>query len=484
MKHKLVSSLLYRTSIVFTALVMAIFPNTAAFAFDELFYSSNEILYYEPGTGCVEPGVSYSTRMDLPSLVGNDNAEKIWNFFIDKGLTAEQTAGIMGNIRKESNFEPDITEGDPSWAGAGFGIMQWTGQDKDGDGINDLDPRGPIRRTQLENAAKEAGVQPSDLSFQLAYAYQEIQGMQVGSFGVNNGRAVPGTTPEDDLWEAIKNQTDYTQVAILFHDGYLRSADSDEEIKSKRGGEYAKQALDSFRSLTGGSSGSTPVSKPSGGSAGCAPFAGGDLIQTLLAYAHPTYSEPRYPLNPEPKPAYLEAAKKAESEGKWVGGGTQEIGVPGIDCGGFVSLLLTQSGFEPDYNYGLDLGRGASNQEYGQQPWAEKYWTYLGRGKEINVSDLRPGDVAYSSGHTFIFVGQVDGFESQYASASYSYSGRSAGGWDDGVSWRAPMAAGSWDGGYESATNPDYVWYGRREGTPLPYGSTNRADPGQGVRES
>src|SRR5690606_18056597 len=151
-------------SIVFTALVMAIFPNTAAFAFDELFYSSNEILYYEPGTGCVEPGVSYSTRMDLPSLVGNDNAEKIWNFFIDKGLTAEQTAGIMGNIRKESNFEPDITEGDPSWAGAGFGIMQWTGQDKDGDGINDLDPRGPIRRTQLENAAKEAGVQPSDLS--------------------------------------------------------------------------------------------------------------------------------------------------------------------------------------------------------------------------------------------------------------------------------------------------------------------------------
>ena len=35
------------------------------------------------------------------------------------------------------------------------------------------------------------------------------------------------------------------------------------------------------------------------------------------------------------------------------------------------------------------------------------------------------------------------------------------------------MAGGS----FETATSPEYVWYGRREGTPPAYGSTDRSDP-------
>lgn len=465
MRHKPTTSFLYRTTIVFTALVMTVFPNITAFAFDELFYSSNDILYYEPGSACVNPGTSYTTRMDIATLTGSNNSEKIWNFLTHsrQGLSKEQAAGVMGNIGFNSGFKSDLEED-------GLGIMQWKEE----------------RREALESAAEDHGVPATDLGFQLSYMVQESQSRQVSSAVADQGLGSEGANE----WDTLKELENIEDATVFWRNNFEVSADSPDEVQDKETvlserGELSENAFTAYKDLSTTDQPGQPTSKtPAVRSGECSDFAGGDLIQTLLAYAHPTYSEPRYPLNPEPKPAYIEAAKKAESEGKWVGGGTQEIGVPGIDCGGFVSLLLTQSGFEPDYNYGLDLSRGASNQEYGQQPWAEKYWTYLGRGKEINVSDLRPGDVAYSSGHTFIFVGQVDGFESQYASASYSYSGRSAGGWNDGVSWRPPMAAGSWDGGYESATNPDYVWYGRREGTPPPYGSTNRADPGQGTRES
>jgi hypothetical protein len=168
-----------------------------------------------------------------------------------------------------------------------------------------------------------------------------------------------------------------------------------------------------------------------------------------MDYAWPNYHEGPYT---KEKPAYQEVATKLTKEGKWVGGGMAEIGIPAVDCGGFVSILLTQSGFEPNYNYGLDPAKGASNQQYGQLPWAQEHWTYLGNGGSINVSDLRPGDVAFTDGHTFVFVGQVNGFDSQYASASYSEGGAS------GTYWRAPMSAGT----YETATAPGYVWYGKR----------------------
>lgn len=39
-----------------------------------------------------------------------------WDFFISKGYTPEQTAGIMGNLKQEHNFNTD-----------GDGIAQWTG---------------------------------------------------------------------------------------------------------------------------------------------------------------------------------------------------------------------------------------------------------------------------------------------------------------------------------------------------------------------
>jgi hypothetical protein len=342
----------------------------------------------------------------------------------------------MGNIYQEAGFDPDLEEGN----GVGYGIVQWSFE----------------RRDALEDKASKLGVAVSDLGFQLAFMIDEAKSPPLLDF--NGLFDKYDASAEDNVWDLLKEQKSIEDATIVFHDGFERSNDYKTHGGIQHRIDYANEVFEKFS----GSSVKDSLAK-AGARAGddCNSFAGGDLIETLLAYAHPEYHPNNYsgPV-PPPKPAYLEVTTKLTKEGKWVGGGQSEIGIPGIDCGGFVSVLLTQSGFEPDYNFGLDEDRGSSNQEYGQLPWAKRNWSYLGTGGQINVSDLRPGDVAYSNGHTFLFVGQVNGFEGQYASASYSW-------------WRAPMSGGT----FETATSPEYVWYGRREGTPPAYGTTKMSDP-------
>ena len=60
---------------------------------------------------------------------------------------------------------------------------------------------------------------------------------------------------------------------------------------------------------------------------------------------------------------------------------------------------------------------------------------------------LQPGDVAMRTGHTFIFVGDIEGFDSNIASASYSANCNNA---------RSPMA------GRESITDSRLTWYRKK----------------------
>jgi hypothetical protein len=123
-------------------------------------------------------------------------------------------------------------------------------------------------------------------------------------------------------------------------------------------------------------------------------------------------------------PAYADAVNQSISEGRYVGGSV--AGVPGIDCGGFVTILVQNSGIAPDYN---DSKGNTSTQE----AWVRSHgWQLINDSVSsyVDTSLLQPGDVAFSSGHTFIYVGEIPGFNSVIASASYSYHGAG----------RAPMA--------------------------------------------
>ena len=90
---------------------------------------------------------------------GNSNKEKIWNFLISKGFTKEQTAGIMGNIRRESSkFDPTALNSH----GGAYGIIQW----KSG------------RKNNLKAYAEKNGKKYSDLELQLNFIMEELNGTE------------------------------------------------------------------------------------------------------------------------------------------------------------------------------------------------------------------------------------------------------------------------------------------------------------------
>ena len=198
----------------------------------------------------------------------------------------------------------------------------------------------------------------------------------------------------------------------------------------------------------GGSAGTDPCS--SGGGA-----ADGDLINYVRRYAWPEYHSPQFL---ERMPDYAEAVTRRDGDGLWVGGTVGDV--QGIDCGGFVTTILNESGFDPDYNYGGDKSKGASAILSGQIPYLRSHpdeWQLVNPSLGVAISDesdLTPGDVAFSGcygstlesidcEHTYLYIGEVEGFETHIASASYSERGNA----------RAPMS------GYEGIVRSDIVWF-------------------------
>lgn len=62
------------------------------------------------------------------SLTGTGIEQKAWNFMLENGYTEEQAAGVMGNIKRESQFNPFIAEGSTGTPNTsrGWGLVQWT----------------------------------------------------------------------------------------------------------------------------------------------------------------------------------------------------------------------------------------------------------------------------------------------------------------------------------------------------------------------
>lgn len=97
---------------------------------DEAFYSSNDILFYNPcATSCSDAGSG--TAADVTSLKGKNNGEKMFNFWVSTGLTSQQAAGITASMQLEAGFSPFRQETTQAWPGGGWGIAQFTGGQRD-----------------------------------------------------------------------------------------------------------------------------------------------------------------------------------------------------------------------------------------------------------------------------------------------------------------------------------------------------------------
>ena len=100
---------------------------------------------------------------------GNENENATLAYFQERGITDRNAlATIMGNIRQESTFIPNICEGGSrtSWSncGGGYGLIQWTSAN---------------RYYGLGAFANKYGGKPSDLHTQLRYLTNEVQWKQI-----------------------------------------------------------------------------------------------------------------------------------------------------------------------------------------------------------------------------------------------------------------------------------------------------------------
>lgn len=171
------------------------------------FYNGNDILLYDEKAQ--DPTICTAGS---GKLVGTTNKEKTWNYLRAKGLTAEQAAGIAGNLAQESSFVPDAQEDSKPWPSGGWGIAQWTGTRRtntSGTGIADAVQKASLPYT---NENTPANLVENLLAFELDYMWNEA--VKRGDIG-----ALKADT--EDLTE----EAAVREATISWHNNYEISAD-------------------------------------------------------------------------------------------------------------------------------------------------------------------------------------------------------------------------------------------------------------------
>lgn len=126
------------------------------------FYRRNDITGYDVcaqliADYCPPGGTATST---VPA--GGSNGEKLFKYLVNKGLTAKQAAGILGNVMQESGggtFNINPTATNPT-SGA-YGIVQWYA----------------ARKTGLISYASRMSKPASDLGIQMDFLWIELNGI-------------------------------------------------------------------------------------------------------------------------------------------------------------------------------------------------------------------------------------------------------------------------------------------------------------------
>ena len=200
-------------------------------------YKSLTAPFYDPNSG----DTSCSVNVDV-NLSGNDNAEKAFNYFVSKGLTPAQTAGILGNLMQESHINPEAQQdgsNDPfPKNNVGFGIAQWTYSG---------------RQQPLVDLAKSSGQPVTSLSVQLDYVWMELSG-------------TPPAANYSGALQSLKATSSVDAAVTSFEKNYEAAGDPQMANRLKYGQElFAKY---------GGSTGTTVTGNPADSASGCADVSG------------------------------------------------------------------------------------------------------------------------------------------------------------------------------------------------------------------
>lgn len=338
----------------------------------------------------------------------SDNPETALGYLMSAGngtkLTLAQAAGIVGNLQVESspNVDPRASNG------THHGIAQWDEANRWSNGV-------------VKFAADMNG-DPYDLAIQLRFLAWEM-GL------TDEWKDHPSTN--GGVADAVRATSTPEEAAEVFEATFERSGGS--ALDQRRAN--ARALHDKYKDSS--SLSSSGASLP-GTSAACSSGSGGAsaLQNYTLKYAwKELHHEPRT----QRKDDYVAAMDSAVKDGRYTDTPKSEE-MRGVDCGVFVTTLLYDSGFDKTYNFDAKGGGSAIQRE-----WAHGHWQFLGSanhtyepdGSKFTDDKLQPGDVAFSEGHVWIYVGEISGFESKYASASQGEKAPSAAG--EGFDWEGAV---------------------------------------------
>jgi hypothetical protein len=191
-----------------------------------------------PDANACSGGATAGVGGGLATLSGGDNQQKIFNFFKSKGLNGAAAAGIMGNMRAESRFNPAAAQTPRAWedlssrninhgGGGGVGLVQWDGG-----------RRPAVIKYLMSQGLTDADFhKPSDklLSGELGFVWKELS-TSYKSSTLNRLKSVSN------------NVSGAGKAAFYFHKYYEGSADSAAQIHNNR----VVPAQQLFKSLSNG----------------------------------------------------------------------------------------------------------------------------------------------------------------------------------------------------------------------------------------
>lgn len=313
-----------------------------------------------PATPAAPATTTTCCTNSAPKVTGADNPAKIWNYFIQAGVGAAGTAGILGNMSAEtSGFNPADEQRSGAWEDmsnrnineggkGGVGLVQWDGGRRPAV-IKYLLSHG-LTDAELHDKASE-----KLLLAELDYIMVELNGNYKSTL------------------TALKAEKDPAQAAYIFHKQYEVSADEPSAIKKNR-----MDPAVAFYNKYNGSQLSNPISGGTG-SGSCSSGQSADCTDVnAQGVAKILSCAKKY----DPV-SYVWGAGHAGAK-KWKDGCTTIGPSCGLDCSGLVNIAVYDA-------FGVDLMEDTSTER------TSSHWT------KIDISQVQPGDIVQpNTGHVEI----------------------------------------------------------------------------------
>lgn len=355
-------------SIVSLTLISSLMP-LSVFAIDQAFYSSNDILFYDPTdtNACATSGSVSSTGSI--SLEKSDALQHIFQTLINGGMNTVQASAVMGNMYGESSFNAGVNE---SGGGPGYGLVQWSFG----------------RRTNLEAYATAQGKPVSDVDLQLSFLLKEYNESYKSRLDKSDFATSSDIAAATTAWMRI------FEAPLMYPDNDPAGLNSKRiPAAEKVYGFYSNLAVSTS---TSSSTASTSCSAVGNG------VVAGSIVKTAIGLAQPQPVSNGTTSLTQATQAFQDAKAKYNPT------------TDPTDCGGFVATVMLSSGVDPNYP-----NVGTSKQYDYVQAHPEKYTVIHPQ----SVADLQPGDILITAaaGHTMIYVGSDGG---QYPAVDASLYGR------------------------------------------------------------